>query len=176
MGRRRRLACPPGTGLREHGGARASSGSRARTTNTGPQVRRQAADPLARWASVRTLPSTVSGHSARWTNSLAPGTNDRAVRVPPRAADRPHDSTSPIDRRTLTPVGPSFADDIRPLFGERDRRSMAFLFDLWDYEAVKARATTVLAAVERGDMPCDDPWPEDRVALLRRWVEAGCAP
>jgi hypothetical protein len=28
---------------------------------------------------------------------------------------------------------PHFVADIKPLFRERDRRAMTFLFDLWDY-------------------------------------------
>jgi hypothetical protein len=71
---------------------------------------------------------------------------------------------------------PSFAVDIKPLFRERDRRAMTFLFDLWDDEAVRENAEAILAATERGDMPCDGAWPEERVALLRRWIEGGCQP
>src|SRR5664280_1686720 len=50
---------------------------------------------------------------------------------------------------------PNFAVDIKPLFRERDRRAMTFLFDLWDYEAVRENAEAILAATEGGDMPCD---------------------
>ena len=53
---------------------------------------------------------------------------------------------------------------------------MTFLFDLWDYEAVRENAEAILAATEGGDMPCDGAWPEERVALLRRWIEGGCQP
>jgi len=68
---------------------------------------------------------------------------------------------------------PNFADDIRPLFRERDRQAMTFLFDLWDYEAVKSNADAILAAIETGDMPCDETWPVEQVDLLRRWIEGG---
>ena len=71
---------------------------------------------------------------------------------------------------------PSFAGDIKPLFRERDRKAMAFLFDLWEYEDVKANAEGILMATEAGDMPCDDAWPNERVETLRRWIEAGCQP
>lgn len=71
---------------------------------------------------------------------------------------------------------PSFAADIRPLFRERDRRAMTFLFDLWDLEAVKANAAAILASTQTGDMPCDRAWPDERVELLRRWIEGGCLP
>ena len=58
---------------------------------------------------------------------------------------------------------PNFAADIKPLFRELDRRAMAFLFDLWDYEAVKSNAEAILAVTEAGDMPCDGAWPVERV-------------
>lgn len=71
---------------------------------------------------------------------------------------------------------PTFGTDIKPLFRERDRRAMTFLFDLWDYEAVKGNAAAILGATEAGDMPCDGPWPVERVDLLRRWIQGGCQP
>ena len=71
---------------------------------------------------------------------------------------------------------PSFEDDIKPLFRQKDQRSMKSSFDLWAYEDVKANATAILEVVEAGDMPCDGAWPEDQVALFRRWTEAGMAP
>ena len=57
---------------------------------------------------------------------------------------------------------PTFAVDIQPLFRERDRRAMTFLFDLWDYEAVKTNADAILAVTAGGDMPCDEAWPVER--------------
>ncbi len=71
---------------------------------------------------------------------------------------------------------PGFAVDIRPLFRERDRRAMTFLFDLWDCEAVRANAEAILSAIEGGDMPCDGAWPVERVSVLRRWIEGGFQP
>jgi hypothetical protein len=68
---------------------------------------------------------------------------------------------------------PSFERDIRPLFREMDRDAQDGAFDLWDLEDVSANAQPVLAAVASGEMPCDGPWPAERVALLRRWVEVG---
>jgi hypothetical protein len=71
---------------------------------------------------------------------------------------------------------PGFATDIKPLFRESDRRAMTFLFDLWDYEAVKANAAGILSSTESGEMPCDGGWPDDRVAALRSWIQGGCQP
>lgn len=71
---------------------------------------------------------------------------------------------------------PSFAADIKPLFRERDRRAMTFLFDLWDHEAVTANAARILASTEAGDMPCDGAWPEEQVERFRGWIAGGCQP
>ncbi len=71
---------------------------------------------------------------------------------------------------------PSFATDVRPLFRERDRRAMTFLFDLWEYEAVRANAAAILAAIEAGDMPCDGAWPVERVEVIRGWIQGGSQP
>ena len=71
---------------------------------------------------------------------------------------------------------PSFAADVKPLFRERDRRAMTFMFDLWEYEDVRANAAAILAATEAGDMPCDGGWPVERVQVIRGWIEGGCQP
>lgn len=67
----------------------------------------------------------------------------------------------------------SFETDIKPLFRERDRGAMLKAFDLWSYDDVKANADAILGQVEAGTMPCDGPWPADRVATFRDWVAAG---
>lgn len=72
-------------------------------------------------------------------------------------------------------AAPSFADDVRPLFRDRDIDAMrrAGGFDLGRYEDVRARADRILDRLEAGDMPCDGAWSSDKVATFRRWVEAG---
>lgn len=67
-----------------------------------------------------------------------------------------------------------FERDIRPLFREKDVSSMSKAFDLASYNDVRAHADSILAKLSDGSMPCDGPWPEERVELFRRWVEAGC--
>jgi hypothetical protein len=69
----------------------------------------------------------------------------------------------------------SFERDIRPLFRERDRSSMLNVaqFDLWERDDVAERSGEILERLENGSMPCDEAWPEERVALFRRWVDAG---
>jgi hypothetical protein len=67
----------------------------------------------------------------------------------------------------------SFERDIKPLFRESDRESMRETFDLWSYEDVKENADRIILVLEAGSMPCDGPWPEDQVATIRAWIEAG---
>jgi hypothetical protein len=69
----------------------------------------------------------------------------------------------------------SFENDVRPLFRERDRGSMLEVanFDLWARGDVAEHSQAILERLENGSMPCDQAWPEERVALFRRWVDAG---
>jgi len=64
----------------------------------------------------------------------------------------------------------SFAADIAPLFRDQDVAAMLFKFDLHDYDEVRENADGILETVEAGSMPCDESWPEDRVATLRAWI------
>jgi hypothetical protein len=68
---------------------------------------------------------------------------------------------------------PGFDRDIKPLFRESDRDSMDFAFDLWRYDDVRANAQHILERLEDGTMPCDQEWPQEQVALFRRWIEGG---
>ena len=67
----------------------------------------------------------------------------------------------------------SFETDIRPMFRERDRRSMDFAFDLWSSDDVSEHADAVLARIKAGTMPCDGAWPPAQVDLFERWVASG---
>jgi hypothetical protein len=69
-----------------------------------------------------------------------------------------------------------FESDIKPLFRETDVEEMGFAFNLRDYEDVKANAQGILERVEAGEMPCDEPWDEERIAKFRSWVEGGMQP
>ncbi len=69
---------------------------------------------------------------------------------------------------------PSFARDIKPLFGEGDRYAMYFAFDLWNYHDVCTHAQDILKRLTDGTMPFNRrEWPEEQIAQFRRWVEAG---
>lgn len=67
----------------------------------------------------------------------------------------------------------SFEVDIQPLFSQQDREAMQVAFDLWDVESVRDNSDAILEQVADGRMPCYGAWPEERVALLRRWIESG---
>ena len=67
----------------------------------------------------------------------------------------------------------SFEQDIKPLFREHDRDSMKQAFDLWSHDDVAQNSDAILARIREGTMPCDGAWPDEQVALLQRWVDAG---
>lgn len=73
-------------------------------------------------------------------------------------------------------AAPGFETAIKPLFRERDRKAMTFLFDLWSYDDVRAHAGRILTNVESGEMPCDGVWAPEQVERFRRWVDGGCRP
>jgi hypothetical protein len=95
---------------------------------------------------------------------------------PAGAADREPEAGVPV-RVVDPPAGeaavPSFERDIRPLFTERDRAAMRWAFDLGAVASVREHADAILEQVAAGRMPCDAAWPPERVALFRRWVQAG---
>jgi len=70
----------------------------------------------------------------------------------------------------------SFAKDVRPLFRAKDINSMKQAFDLSSYDDVRSHADAILGRVAAGSMPCDGPWPQEQVDVLRRWVEEGMPP
>jgi hypothetical protein len=70
----------------------------------------------------------------------------------------------------------SFASDIGPLFRSDDADAMSWAFDLRSYEDVKEHAEDIYGRVEEGSMPCDEPWPDERVQRFRDWIDAGMPP
>jgi CDGSH-type Zn-finger protein/truncated hemoglobin YjbI len=69
----------------------------------------------------------------------------------------------------------SFESHIKPLFRPVDQKSMSLAFDLWSYDDVSSHAGPILARLDAGTMPCDGPWPAEKVDVFRRWVETGRA-
>jgi hypothetical protein len=66
----------------------------------------------------------------------------------------------------------SFTADIKPLFRERDRDSMRSAFDLWSADDVRTHGAAIAGRLRDGSMPCDAPWPADRVDLFDQWLAA----
>ena len=53
---------------------------------------------------------------------------------------------------------------------------MSWAFDLASYEDVKEHAESIYDRLADGSMPCDDPWPDERVQRFRDWIDAGMPP
>jgi hypothetical protein len=72
----------------------------------------------------------------------------------------------------------SFAKDIRRLFRDTpDVDAMKeYGLDLSSHAEVKAKAEAIYARLADGSMPCDDPWPQERLAIFKRWMDEGMAP
>ena len=71
----------------------------------------------------------------------------------------------------------SFASDIRPLFRDSpDVEAMKnFGLDLSSYDDVKAQAEAIYSRREDGSMPCDEPWPSEKIATFKQWMDDGMA-
>jgi hypothetical protein len=70
---------------------------------------------------------------------------------------------------------PTFKDEIKPLFREKDRSSMLARFDLWSIDDVRNNAPAILRALQAGRMPCDGQWDSDDIDLFERWTTSGMA-
>jgi hypothetical protein len=70
----------------------------------------------------------------------------------------------------------TFANDIRPLFRERDVNSMSFAFNLSSYDDVRANAEAIYGRLANGTMPCDGAWPAADVQKFRMWIDDGSPP
>jgi hypothetical protein len=75
-------------------------------------------------------------------------------------------------------VALSFAKDIRPLFRDSpDIDTMKdYGMDLSSYAVVKEQSQNIYDRVLDGSMPCDEPWPKERIAVFKQWMEEGAAP
>jgi hypothetical protein len=71
---------------------------------------------------------------------------------------------------------PTFAADIRQLFRDSDVEEMSWAFDLSSYDEVRDNADAIYERLSDGSMPCDEPWPDDRVARFRAWMDGGTPP
>jgi truncated hemoglobin YjbI len=126
-------------------------GSRIAVENSTPGARPPQHMPVPRWD---------------WVVGATPGSRASALAGPVA----PDDTTA-----TLPAAGEAlgFEQHIRGLFRALDQKSMRGAFDLWSHADVSSNADAILARLEAGTMPCDGPWPAEKVDLLRRWVAAG---
>lgn len=70
----------------------------------------------------------------------------------------------------------SFATDIRPLFRDGDIECMTPMgieLDNPAWMCVPTNAQSVYDTVSEGTMPPGEPWPADRVALFKEWMDTG---
>ncbi len=70
----------------------------------------------------------------------------------------------------------SFERDVKPLFRESDRAAMSKAFDLWSATDVAAHGDAIVARLREGSMPCDGPWPAERVEIVSQWLAGGAQP
>ncbi|MFC5142930.1 ferritin-like domain-containing protein [Actinomycetospora rhizophila] len=84
----------------------------------------------------------------------------------------------PRTEGSAPPPGPlSFEIDIKGLFrASPDRSAMMFRFDLHRYEDVRDHASEIESRLLDGSMPCDTPWPPERIAVFSRWITDGLRP
>jgi truncated hemoglobin YjbI len=100
-----------------------------------------------------------------WACDATPGSRMSAVEP---------DADTETEIELPAPGAPiSFEQHIKPLFRERDRKSMKFAFDLWSHDDVRSNAEAILERVKAGTMPCDGTWPQEWVELLERWTQTG---
>jgi CDGSH-type Zn-finger protein len=105
----------------------------------------------------------------RWdwqTAAGPPGSRISALAPPEPEAEQPV---------TLPAAGEPvrFEQHIKALFRRRDRQSMTFAFDLWSHDDVSQHAEAILGRLRSGTMPCDGAWPDAKIEVFQRWIDAG---
>jgi CDGSH-type Zn-finger protein/truncated hemoglobin YjbI len=137
----------------------------------------------ATWAASQAWDASPAARGPRWGWGPAGPPPEAAAPGPavPDASQAPAPAAEPgAERRSATgpaqppPAGAlSYAADIQPLFRQHDRQSMSFKFDLWSHADVAAHADDILRRLQAGTMPCDGPWPPEKVETFKRWTETG---
>jgi CDGSH-type Zn-finger protein/truncated hemoglobin YjbI len=102
-----------------------------------------------------------------WRTAAGPPGSRISALAPPGQDDEPE----PALPAAGEPV--RFADNIKALFRRRDRQSMQFAFDLWSCEDVSKHAQAILGRLRSGTMPCDGAWPDEKIEVFQRWIDAG---
>lgn len=127
-------------------------GSRIAVENSQPGTQPPPNMPVPRWSWV--MDATPS---SRLSASAPVDAIEDANKIVPPARDEPV----------------SFERHVKPLFREKDRRSMLRAFDLWSVDDVRVHADAIAARLRAGTMPCDGPWPAEHVDVLNRWTSSG---
>jgi twitching motility protein PilT len=70
----------------------------------------------------------------------------------------------------------SFQEDVKLLFRQPDRGRMLWAFDLWDVQSVREHSADIMRRLEQKDLPFESGYPQEHVALFRKWIEEGMAP
>jgi hypothetical protein len=100
-----------------------------------------------------------------WVCHATPGSRASAL------ADEDEDEGAP--ELPDPDVQVQFSEHVKALFRRKDQQSMSFVFDLWSFSDVHEHADAILSRLEAGSMPCEGAWPEERIAVFRRWIAAG---
>ncbi len=72
----------------------------------------------------------------------------------------------------------SFAIHVAPLFSESQQECMRTKFDLKSHADVSKWANKIYQRLLDKSMPADEtgPWPDEWIALFKRWMDEGHAP
>jgi CDGSH-type Zn-finger protein/truncated hemoglobin YjbI len=102
-----------------------------------------------------------------WVCNATPGA--RVSALAPKAGDE----DGPKAETPESGETPAFDRHIKGLFRKMDRESMRFAFDLWSFDDVSKHAPAILRRLQAGTMPCDGPWPAEKIDVFAQWVETG---
>jgi len=71
-------------------------------------------------------------------------------------------------------ASPTWENPIKTFFRPFDIDSMKDMgIDLGSYDSVKANGAGIYQRTSAGEMPCDGPWPKERVDTFKQWIDAG---
>ena len=98
---------------------------------------------------------------------------DLSIDLPKPVRAAPDEAVNERERWDVNQRSPTFAADIRALFRDSDVDEMSWSFDLASYDDVRDNAEAIYERLSDGSMPCDEPWPDERVATFRAWIDAG---
>jgi hypothetical protein len=109
---------------------------------------------------------SLAGHFGDWGAVSRFTAGERATETETTAA-----TDAGTERKEQMADRVTYEQDIRPLFRDRDIRSMSFAFNLASYDDVRANAEAIYEKLADGSMPCDGPWPADDVGRFRAWID-----